>query len=417
MEEKKVPALRFRGFDNAWEQHKVRDLTNVLSASRVHKSEWMEKGVPFFRSSDVVAAYKGIENEMAYISHELFEELANLSGRLEKDDLLITGGGSIGVPYIVPDNKPLYSKDADLIWVKHSEKFASEYLYTYFICQRFRNYIGSISHVGTIAHYTIEQVKNTPVLMPYIDEQREIGSFFSSLNHLISLHQRKLEMLKKVKKSMLEKMFPKNDAKVPEVRFSDFTDAWEQHKVRDLTNVLSASRVHKSEWMEKGVPFFRSSDVVAAYKGIENEMAYISHELFEELANLSGRLEKDDLLITGGGSIGVPYIVPDNKPLYSKDADLIWVKHSEKFASEYLYTYFICQRFRNYIGSISHVGTIAHYTIEQVKNTPVLMPYIDEQREIGSFFSSLNHLISLHQRKLEKLKNIKKSMLEKMFII
>ena len=189
------PALRFRGFTDAWEQRKLGDFTNVLSASRVHKNEWATEGVPFYRSCDVVSAFKGNDNEKAFISVSLYEELIKLSGKLEQDDILITGGGSIGIPYIVPNNKPLYSKDADLIWIKKSNKHNSKYLYTYFTCRRFRDYINSISHVGTIAHYTIEQVKNSAVLLPKIEEQNLISVFFSQIDHLITLHQRKYLLL------------------------------------------------------------------------------------------------------------------------------------------------------------------------------------------------------------------------------
>ena len=190
MAERRVPRIRFKGFEEDWEQRKVGDLTNVLSASRVHKDEWASDGVPFFRSSDVVAAYNGNDNERAFISYELYEELAKSSGKLEKGDILITGGGSIGIPYIVPNNEPLYSKDADLIWVKRSEKTDSRFLYSLFTSQGFRDYIGSISHIGTIAHYTIEQVKETPVTMPSVMEQRQIGVFFNQLDNLITLHHR-----------------------------------------------------------------------------------------------------------------------------------------------------------------------------------------------------------------------------------
>lgn len=96
----------------------------------------------------------------------------------------------------MPNNEPLYSKDADLIWIKRSEKHDSAYLYAYFASHLFREFIGSISHVGTIAHYTIEQVKDTPVRFPSIAEQRAIGSFFHHLDHLITLHQRKLKIYK-----------------------------------------------------------------------------------------------------------------------------------------------------------------------------------------------------------------------------
>lgn len=99
------------------------DVTELKSASRVHKGEWTDSGVPFFRSSDVMAAINGTTNEKAYISEELYEKLSNASGKLEEGDVLVTGGGSVGNPYIVPNSEPLYTKDADLLWIKNQGRF------------------------------------------------------------------------------------------------------------------------------------------------------------------------------------------------------------------------------------------------------------------------------------------------------
>ena len=171
-----------------------------------------------------------------------------------------------------------------------------------------------------------------------------------------------------------------------------------------ITEILSAARVHKEEWRAEGVPFYRSSDVMAAFNNTSNERVFISQELFEELSARSGAPEKGDVMVTGGGSVGTPYIVPDNKPLYTKDADLIWIKHCAEIDSEFLYYFFVSPVLRKYIESISHVGTIAHYTIEQVKETSLsLPPLMDEQRMVGSIFSSIDNLITLHQRKHDQL--------------
>ncbi|MFB0921528.1 MAG: restriction endonuclease subunit S [Oscillospiraceae bacterium] len=192
---------------------------------------------------------------------------------------------------------------------------------------------------------------------------------------------------------------PKGTLQRVKGNLDSFAFTWEQRKLGELTNIASAARVHKEEWATQGVPFFRSSDVVSAYKGSKNTQAYISWELYEHLSSLSGKLEKDDILITGGGSIGIPYIVPNNEPLYSKDADLIWIKHSGNFDSQYMFTYLTAPSFRTYLNAISHIGTIAHYTIEQVKDTPIHLPSIAEQKAIGQYFRSLDNLITLHQRK------------------
>ena len=211
-------------------------------------------------------------------------------------------------------------------------------------------------------------------------------------------------------------MFPQDKTNVPKIRFDGFTDAWEQRKLGEITELKSASRVHKDEWTSNGVPFYRSSDVMAAINGTENEKAFISEELYEKLSKVSGKLEEGDILVTGGGSVGNPYIVPDNKPLYTKDADLLWIKNKGKFHPYFLYEFFFSPTFRNYLGSISHVGTIAHYTITQLSETPICLPSFEEQKEVGEYFQSLDNLITLHQQKCDQLQSIKKYMLQNMFV-
>lgn len=243
-------------------------------------------------------------------------------------------------------------------------------------------------------------------------EQEKIAEVLSLFDSLIDKQRQLLMKYKVLKKCLASKMFPKQNNTIPEVRFPGFSGAWEKRKIGEFTNVLSASRVHKDEWATEGVPFFRSSDVVSAFKGTSNEKAFISESLFEELAKASGKLEQDDILITGGGSIGIPYIVPNNDPLYSKDADLLWIKKSAEHDSRYLYAFFASHSFKDYICSISHVGTIAHYTIEQVNDTPIFLPEMAEQTAVGSFFNRLESLITLHQRKIKEKELMKKAIMK-----
>ena len=198
------PKIRFKGYEEDWEQRKFGNVTELKSASRVHKEEWTTSGVPFYRSSDVMAAINGTENEKVYISEALYEKLSSISGKLEAGDVLVTGGGSVGKPYIVPNNEPLYTKDADLLWIKNQGKFHPYFLYEFFFTPTFRSYLSSISHVGTIAHYTITQLSETPICLPSVGEQQKIGDYFYNIDHLITLHQRKCEETKKLKKYMLQ---------------------------------------------------------------------------------------------------------------------------------------------------------------------------------------------------------------------
>lgn len=293
----------------------------------------------------------------------------------------------------------------------------NEFLFQALSKKETEGYWSTVSAGSTFDSINGDELRNTPIDCPRSEPECEaIGSCLSKIDQLIALHQREHDKLKTVKQSLLEKMFPKEGEDVPEIRFEGFTEPWEQRKLGKITNILSGSRVHKEEWRSSGVPFYRSSDVMAAFNGTDNEKAFISEDLYHQLVATSGSLQQGDVLVTGGGSVGIPFIVPNDQPLYTKDADLIWIKRCDSLNPDFLFTFFESPAFRSYIESISHVGTIAHYTIEQVKETPAAAPELEEQRFIGTFFSELDTLITLHQRELEILKNLKKAMLEKMFV-
>ena len=201
------PKLRFKEFDEDWSDSKLGQLIGISSASRVFKEQWQTSGVPFFRTSDVVSISKNKENEKAYISLELFEELSKKSGKIQKGDLLVTGGGTIGIPYLVKNDEPLYFKDADLLWMKSSGIIDGSFLYNFFISPKFREYLKSISHTGTISHFTIEQAKVTPFQYPSKEEQTKIATFLSAVDEKISQLSQKLHLLGQYKQGMMQKLF------------------------------------------------------------------------------------------------------------------------------------------------------------------------------------------------------------------
>ena len=202
-----------------------------------------------------------------------------------------------------------------------------------------RKHLMSVATQTALTGMTTDGYFSAPLFLPSVPEQKKICEVFKNLDTLITLHQRKLEKLKIIKKSMLENCFPKNGEKIPKFRFDGFSGDWEQRKFGEFTELKSASRVHKEEWTSEGVPFYRSSDVMSAINGTQNEKAFISEELYEKLSAASGKLEEGDVLVTGGGSVGNPYIVPNNEPLYTKDADLLWIKNQGRFDAYFILNY------------------------------------------------------------------------------
>jgi len=401
------PKIRFKGFTKDWEQRRFGEITELKSASRVHKDEWTSNGVPFYRSSDVMTAINGTENEKAFISEELYEKLSKVSGKLEEGDILVTGGGSVGNPYIVPDNKPLYTKDADLLWIKNKGKFHPYFLYEFFFSPTFRNYLGSISHVGTIAHYTITQLSDTPIGLPIFEEQKEVGEYFQSLDRLITLHQRKCDQTKNLKKYMLQKMFPQNGAKVPEIRFDGYTYDWEQRKFGSLLEETRNKTIFEDE----------DTLLSCAIDGM-----YLNSELFSHFRGSSNigylKVKKNDLILSaqnlhlGNCNVNLRFEHGIISPAY-KVYELVgcnplfmqaWVKKDS--TKDF------------FLKSSTEGASVCRKNIvwEELYKQELPVPSIEEQTKVGEYFYSLDHLITLHQRKCDELKKMKKYMLQNMFI-
>jgi len=314
----KVPAIRFKGFSGEWASSELGKLLDITSAARVHKNEWTDAGVPFFRTSDVVSIYKGQENKKAYISLKLYKELSAKSGSVKKDDLLITGGGSIGIPYLITTSDPIYFKDADLLWLKNSTGTNGYLLFTFFSSPPFRKYINSITHIGTISHYTIEQAKITPIhVSEESEEQTKIGNYFQQLDTLITHHQQKHDKLLNLKKSLLEKMFPKQGADVPEIRFKGFSEAWEERKLLDNFNRIIdfRGRTPKKiglDWSDKGYLALSALNVKHGYIDRNIDAHYGNQELYDKWMS-GNELHKGQVLFTTEAPMGNVAQVPDDQ--------------------------------------------------------------------------------------------------------
>ena len=410
-----TPQIRFAGFTDAWEQRKLNEYLTVSTKKNTEDK---------YDKTDVlsVSGEVGVVNQIEFQGRSFAGASVSNYGVVETGDVVYTKSPLRANPYgIIKANKGKSGIVSTLYAVYKTIQGTAnaDFIECYFdLDDRLNMYLKPLVNIGAKhdMKVTDENALKGGVLFPSYEEQCQIADFFSRLDTLITLHQRKCDALQKFKKSMLQKMFPQNGESVPEIRFAGFTDAWEQRKFSELTEIRSASRVHKDEWQSSGVPFYRSSDVMAALNGTENEKAFISEELYEKLSAVSGKLEKGDVLVTGGGSVGKPYIVPNNEPLYTKDADLLWIKNNENLDPYFVYTFFFSPTFTDYLNSVSHVGTIAHYTITQLGETPITLPCVSEQQKIGDYFRNLDFLITLHQRKLETLQKMKKSLLQKMFV-
>ena len=249
-------------------------------------------------------------------------------------------------------------------------------------------------------------IQKTSVSYPSaMKEQQLIASYFSQLDHLITLHQRKYDKLTNVKKSMLEKMFPQNGSNAPEIRFKGFTEAWEQRKLGEIGSVSMCRRIFKEQTSENGeIPFYK----IGTFGGEAD--AFISRELFEEYKAKYQYPKKGDILISASGSIGRT-VVFTGKNEYFQDSNIVWLNHDKHLDNSFLKCFYSIVKWAGIEGS-----TIKRLYNDNILNTAITLPSVEEQQKIGAYFENLDNLITLHQRELEKLKNLKKACLEKMFV-
>ena len=397
----------------AWEQRRLGELIEISSASRVHKDEWTNEGVPFFRSSDVTSIFKGTQNTKAYISHGLYESLSAKSGRAKKHDVLATGGGSIAIPYLVPNDEPLYFKDADLIWMKTNEKVRGQFLYNFFTSPNLRNYVQTISHVGTISHYTIEQAKDTPISLPTANEQEKIGQFFRTLDNTIAIYKRKLDGLRELKKAFLQQMFPQSGEIVPRIRFEGFSEPWKVCKLGDVIE-----RVQGNDG-RMDLPTL----TISAGNGWLDQRERFSNNIAGKEQEHYTLLRKGELSYNKGNSKLAKYGVVFE--LKTHDEALVpRVYHSFRSTDkssatflEYMFaTKILDSELAKLITSGARMDGLLNIGFEAFAGITISIPKRSEQDKISVFLRTLDRQIENQSKKLEQYKVLKSAYLQKMLI-
>ena len=264
---------------------------------------------------------------------------------------------------------------------------------------------------GGRAKLNAENLMDMNLLLPNKAEQIRIGKYFAQLDHLITLHQRKIDKLKNLKKAMLEKMFPKKGSVIPEIRFKGFANAWEQRKLGDVAEIVrgaSPRPISDPKWFDDNsdVGWLRISDVTNQNGRIHYLEQHIS-KLGQEKTRV---ITEPHLLLSIAATVGKPLINYVKTGVH--DGFLIFLNPS--FDLEYMYQWL--EMFRPEWNKYGQPGSQVNLNSDLVKNQIIILPSEDEQKKISSFLKKFDHLITLHQRKIDKLKNLKKAMLDQMLI-
>ena len=387
-----VPSLRFPGFEVEWVKNKLGNLFGIKSSSRVHKHEWSTKGVPFFRTSDVVSFFNGTKNKKAYIPFELYNSLSNKMGRVKKNDLLVTGGGSIGIPFLIKNNEPLFFKDADLLWIQNINNLNGYFIYSYFVSESFRKYLKGISHIGTIAHYTIIQAKKTPCFFPSLQEQQKIASFLSSVDDKISQLEKKKTLLETYKRGIMQKIFSQ------ELRFKD--ENGQEFSEWELTDLGSISDIKIGEFVIKTKQ--SPNGKFPVYNGGKTETGY-----YDEYNN-----EGDKVIISARGA-NAGYVNYEKNRFWGGNSC-----YSIKILNGNNTIFFFQQikHFQRKFTDYQQAANIPSVSKKDVAIFKVSVPIKKEQQKIASFLSSIDNKIEITSTQLEKTREFKKGLLQQMFV-
>ena len=391
-EQAKVPSIRFAGFTDPWEQRKLGELSSEFQSGDFISAEKILASGPY-----PVYGGNGLRGYAKRYNHDGFYALIGRQGAL-------CGNVNTAV------GKAYFTEHA--VAIKANSLHDTRFLVHLLRCMDLGQYSGQSAQPG-LAVGVLKEVETT---VPSKVEQQAIGSFFSRLDDLITLHQRKYDKLVVFKKSMLEKMFPKDGESVPEIRFAGFTDPWEQRKLGELGFAQSGIGFPDAEQGgAEGTPFFKVSDMNTP--GNEYELAASKNYVTAEQIARMGWHPLNQVPAIFFAKVGAavmlnrkrlvnePFLLDNNTMAFSMDSSLLDTQFGQSLFE------------RLDLTSLIQVGALPSFNSSDVESISVSLPStMDEQRQIGQYLCNLNTLITLHQRKLELLQNIKKSLLDKMFV-
>lgn len=404
------PEIRFPEFTDEWEQRKLGDESDVRDGT--HDSpKYYDKGYPLVTSKNLKDFGLDLSN-VSFISDEDFEVI-NKRSKVDIGDILFGMIGTIGNPVLV-DRADFAIKNVALI--KEQKKILNSFLIQILKSPVFDKYIKNENAGGTQKFLSLSKVRDFNFLCPNIDEQNCISAFFKKLDDTIALHQRKLDLLKETKKGFLQKMFPKNGAKVPEVRFPGFTEDWEERKLGGIGKTYTGLTGKSKEDFGHGDAKF-----VTYMNVFQNPKATLEQLENVEIDPRQNEVKKGDVFFTTSSEtpeeVGMSSVwTHDINNIYLNSFTFAY-RPTIKFDLDYLAFMLRSQSVRKKI--IFLAQGISRYNISKTKMMDISVPIpvnFEEQQKIGAFFKQLDDTIALHQRKLDLLKETKKGFLQKMFV-
>ena len=417
----KTPKLRFKGFTDAWEQRKLGNKMYIKSRigwQALTKSEYLETGDYYLITGTDIDEDNHVVDlkRCCYVSKERYEMDDKI--QVHEGDIIVTKDGTIGkVAMVTGLDKPATLNSHLFVLRDMSGTLDNRFLLQVLSSHIFDDFVESTKTGSTLTGLPQKTFVEFKFSAPKIDEQKKISGFLDNIDNLITLHQRKLDKLNSLKKGYLEKIFPKEGKLYPELRFTGFTDAWEQRKLGDLVERIT----RKNANLESNLPL-----TISAQYGLIDQNEFFDKRIASKDVSGYYLIKKGEFAYNKSTSSDAEWGAIKRLDRYEKGVlstlyIVFKIINEEKLSSDFLVSYYETNLWHKGIQSIAAEGARNHGLLniapKDFFETTLTVPRnFVEQQKIGSFFKSLDNLITLHQRKLEKLKQLKTSYLNSMFI-
>ena len=393
---KKIPTIRFSRFTEEWEERKLGDEVRIVMGQSPNSENYTDD------PNDYILVQGNADMKNGRVFPRVWT--TQVTKQAEKDDLILSVRAPVG---------DVGKTDYDVVIGRGVAAIkGNEFIFQNLGKMKSDGYWTRYSTGSTFESINSTDIKEAIISVPAIEEQNKIGSFFKQLDETIALHQRKLDLLKEQKKGYLQKMFPKNGAKVPALRFAGFADDWEDRKLGDFSDVRDGTHA-SPKYISEGHPMVTSKNLT--HSGLDmTDVSFLTDEDFDEI-NKRSKVSIGDILFGMIGTIGNPVIV-DRDDFAIKNVALIKEKSSNHIINKWLLQYLKSPSFNRFIQKENAGGTQKFIALGLIRDMHLRVPDFEEQQKIGSFFKQLDDTIALHQRKLDLLKEQKKGYLQQMFV-
>ena len=409
------PRIRFKGFTEDWEQRKLRNLLEQPITDGPHETpELYNSGIPFISVDAIVDNKIDFTKMRGYISKEYDDICAKKYKPQINDVYLVKSGATIGKVAIV-DTYDDFNIWSPLAAMRCGSITNPYFLYILLQTQDLQSQVFNKASHGTQPNLSMRQLEQFTCKVPKIEEQKLISRFLKQLDDVITLHQRKLEKLKLAKKALLQKLFPKNGSQFPEIRFKGFTDAWEQRKLIDIAKTFIGLVTTMTEnYRDSGTLLIRNSDIKEGQFVFSENPIHLDEEFAEK--NKTRRLQIGDVVTVHTGDIGTSAVIEEKEAGAIGFATINTRTDKSILNPYFLATYFNTEKHKCYANSVSTGDGRSNYNIKDFNKLVISVPTLDEQERILVLINDMNTIITLHQRKLDKLQDMKKGLLQKMFV-